>query len=162
MSVSGMSDIERLVALEEIRSLKARRDRALDCKDWETFEATHWPDHVSDIEDSGTRTIAETVRDMSRNLAEVDTTHHSHSPDITFSSPTKAVGIWMMEDMLHWNQGDEPHWLHGYGFYHETYEKRDGEWRVIHRRLERTHVQISPGGAVSKATTRNRPGVFWS
>lgn len=163
MSVPGMSDVERLVALEEIRRLKARRDRALDQKDWETFEATHWPEHVSDIDDlDAPKTIAETVRDMSSHLANVDTTHHSHSPDITFTSPTEAVGIWMMEDMLHWNQGEEAHWLHGYGYYHETYEQRAGEWRVIHRRLERHHVQTSPGGAVRNATPRNRTGVFWS
>lgn len=52
----------------------------------------------------------------------------------------------MMEDMLYWNQGDEEHWFHGYGYYHEKYEKRDGEWRVIYRRLERTHVHGSEGG----------------
>ena len=31
----GMSDIEWLVALEEIRQLKARRDRYVDAHDWD-------------------------------------------------------------------------------------------------------------------------------
>ena len=43
----GMSDLEWLVALEEIRQLKARRDRYLDAHDWDAYEALHAPDHVS-------------------------------------------------------------------------------------------------------------------
>ena len=43
----GMSDIEWLVALEEIRQLKARRDRYVDAHDWAALEALHAPDHVS-------------------------------------------------------------------------------------------------------------------
>ena len=42
-------------------------------------------------------------------------------------------------------QGDEDHWAHGYGFYHETCEKRDGEWLFTFRSLKRTHLMTSPG-----------------
>lgn len=148
MSDHGMSDVEWLVAIEQIRQLKARRDRALDRKDWDAFRATHWPEHISETTGS-TTTLDETITFLDSGLRLVDTTHHSHSPEITFSSATEAKGIWMMEDMLYWNQGEEAHWLHGYGYYHETYLKRDGEWRVIHRSLERSHVHLSPGATLS-------------
>ena len=49
--------------------------------------------------------------------------HHGHMPEITLTSPTTASGIWSMEDMLRYGDGTE---LHGYGHYHETYEKVDG------------------------------------
>ena len=43
-----MTDIERLVAIEEIRNLVARRLRAMDEKRWADYEAMHAEDHVSD------------------------------------------------------------------------------------------------------------------
>lgn len=88
-----MSDLERLVALEDIRALKARRDRAIDAKDWETFEATHWPEHISDIEDTGTKTIKETVVDIGRMLEHMDTTHHSHTPDSRSLRPPRQLAF---------------------------------------------------------------------
>src|SRR5580658_857851 len=42
------SDIEELKAIEDIKKLKARRDRSVDLKDWETYTACHAPDHLSD------------------------------------------------------------------------------------------------------------------
>lgn len=150
----GMTDLERLVAKDEIRTLKARRDRALDTKDWDTFIATHWPDHISAIDEHGTRPLTEAVEDLKIMLDGVDTTHHSHSPEITFTSPTEAVGVWAMEDMLYWHQKDGPKTTHGYGYYHETYAKRDGEWRTVRRWLQRTHVHTTPGGVISDLSLR--------
>jgi hypothetical protein len=37
----GMSELEWLVALEQVRLLKARRDRYADAHDWEAYEALH-------------------------------------------------------------------------------------------------------------------------
>ena len=34
-----LTDIERLIALQDIYRLKARRDHAVDQKDWETYAA---------------------------------------------------------------------------------------------------------------------------
>jgi hypothetical protein len=50
-----------------------------------------------------------------------------------------------MEDNLYWMQGDQEHWLHGFGFYHETYEKRNGQWVFTTRKLKRITVKMSPG-----------------
>ena len=141
-----MSDIERLIAIEEIKQLKSRRDRAVDLKDWETYEALHAPDHRSHVEGMDPwNSAAEMVANVSRALSQVTSVHHSHTPDITFESPTKANGVWAMEDNIFWKQGDEEHWLHGTGFYYETYEKRGGKWVFTWRRLKRQHVRMSPG-----------------
>lgn len=146
--MKDMTDIEWLVALEEIKLLKARRDRAVDTKDWDTYLALHAPDHVSHNDGySRWNSSAEMIENVKKLLGAADkiSVHHSHTPEITFESPTKAKGIWAMEDMIFWNQGEEKHWLHGYGFYHESYEKRDGKWLFTSRQLKRTHVTTSAG-----------------
>jgi SnoaL-like domain len=141
-----MTDIERLLALEDIKLLKARRDHAVDTKDFETYEALHAPDHVSHNDgfarwNNRDEMIANVRRLMSDNV----TVHHSHTPQITFESPTKATGVWGMEDNIFWKQGEGDHWLQGFGFYHESYEKRDGTWVFTSRQLKRIHVRTSPG-----------------
>jgi hypothetical protein len=141
-----MSDTERLVAVEEIKLLKARRDRALDTKDWTTYEALHAPDHYSHNEGfERWNSAAEMVANVKKLMAGVVSAHHSHTPQISFESPGKATGIWGMEDNIFWKQGQESHWLQGFGFYHETYEKRDGRWVFTSRQLKRLHVRASPG-----------------
>jgi hypothetical protein len=150
--MAEMSDLERLLAIEDIKFLKARRDRAVDTKDWATYEALHAPDHIShhDEKDGGRMVGASNmVRQVSAIMADVISVHHSHTPQITFQSPTQATGIWGMEDNIFWKQGDEDHWLRGFGFYHETYEKRDGQWLFTSRQLKRTHVRMSPGATRS-------------
>jgi hypothetical protein len=135
-----MTDIERMVALEEIFRLKGRRDRALDTKDWETYIALHVPEHISENEGEtprhGTRENAEGV---ARILEGIRTVHHSHTPEITIESPTTARGVWGMEDILV-DEVSKRLLLHGFGFYHERYEKRDGQWLFCWRQLRRTLV----------------------
>src|ERR1700740_643144 len=117
-----MSDLDRLLAIEEIKHLKARRDRAVDTKDFETYEALHAPDHVSHNDGfERWNNRDEMIANVRRLMADNISVHHSHTPQITFESPTKARGIWGMEDNIFWRQGDEEHWLQGFGFYHETY-----------------------------------------
>jgi SnoaL-like domain len=154
-----MSDIERLVALEEIKLLKARRDRAVDTKDWETYEALHAPDHYSHNEGfERWNSAAEMIANVKKLMADVVSVHHSHTPQITFESPTKATGIWGMEDNIFWKQGQEDHWLQGFGFYHETYEKRGRKWVFTSRQLKRLHVRTSPGALMgAQRTAASKP-----
>jgi hypothetical protein len=55
-----------------------------------------------------------------------------------------------MEDYLSWRQGDEQHWLRGYGFYEEIYEKRDGRWVYVWRQLRRLKVDTSYGAELPR------------
>ena len=55
-------------------------------------------------------------------------------------SPTSATGVWAMEDMLRWPNGTE---LHGYGHYHETYEKVEGAWRIKSSKLTRLRMDFT-------------------
>jgi hypothetical protein len=75
-------------------------------------------------------------------LENVATKHHCHTPEITLTSATTATGIWAMEDLLIFGDGRE---LYGAGHYHETYEKRDGSWRIKSLHLTRTILKITGG-----------------
>lgn len=144
--MTELSDLQRLIELEAIRHLKARRIRALDTKDWATYEALHAPDHYShnDGEQRWDGARANTAR-VAALLDDCVTVHHAHTPEINLTSPTSATGVWAMEDYIYWTQADGDHSLHGFGFYHETYEKRGGQWLFTSRQLKRTKVITTPG-----------------
>src|SRR5579863_1408873 len=134
----GMSALEWLVALEEIRMLKARRDRYADAHDWEAYESLHAPDHVSNNDGQEPwRSSKEMIDNVSSIMDDMITVHHSYDPEIIFESPTKARGIWAMSAGGVSKDGDEVTWTHAYGYYYETYEKRDGRWMFTARRWNR-------------------------
>lgn len=150
-----MTELETLLAIEEIKLLKARRDRAVDSKDWDTYLALHAPHHESHHEGIdpwiGAQEMIEHVR--ARLGPDVISVHHSHTPEITFDSPDKAKGIWAMEDNIFWNEAGEAHWMQGFGFYHESYEKLGGTWLFVKRQLKRTHIQTSKRPIETEAST---------
>jgi len=150
---SGMTGIERLIELEAIYRLKARRDHAVDRKDWDTYAELHSDDYVAmsigPEKIVGGRAAADA---LAVQMANVTTVHHCHTPVIEFQDPTHATGVWAMEDNLFWKRDNKKEWLRGFGFYHESYEKgSDGKWRFTYRRLERTHAETSPGATAISA-----------
>jgi hypothetical protein len=152
-----MTDLERLVAIEEIKNLKARRIRAMDEKRWADYEAMHAPDHVSDTY-AGEPAIGAkaNVERLAKVLEDVTSVHHAHTPEIIITSENTAEGVWAMEDMLFWKQGSEEHWLHGFGHYHERYRKNPGGWQFVYRRLTRILVRTSPGADLGDLNARTR------
>ncbi|WP_163549529.1 nuclear transport factor 2 family protein [Candidatus Frankia nodulisporulans] len=95
--MAALSDIERLIALEDIKLLKAQRDRFVDTKDWGALETLHAPDHRSENGDYPPwTTAAEMIKNVRVIMERLRTAHHSHTPEITFDSPVRARGIWAM------------------------------------------------------------------
>lgn len=158
--MNGLTDIEKLLAIEEIKQLKARRDRAVDLKDWDTYTALHAPDHQSVNDGYEPWSREDMVRHLREDLGHVDIQHLSHTPDITIESKTTASGIWYLEDYHFWKQGSEDHWLHGFGFYHEKYEKRDGKWLFTRRRIQRLRVMASRNAVHPAKTAAIASGDF--
>jgi hypothetical protein len=144
--MDGLTGIERLMALEEIKRLKARRDRAADTKDWALYESLHAPDHVSENGDYGRWTsAAEMIANTRKSMENPITLHHSHTPEIEFESRVLARCVWAMEGMSFWKQGDQEHWFQAFGHYFETCEKREGRWLFTSRSLKYYHTRRSPG-----------------
>jgi hypothetical protein len=142
---------ERLVAIEEIKALKARYFRCMDTKDWDGFAGVFAEDAALDISGEmganaadggivrGRSAIATFVR---RAIDALTTVHHGHMPEIDVLSPTQATGVWAMEDMLRWPDGAPMRSLHGYGHYHETYEHLAGRWFITSTKLTRLRVDV--------------------
>ena len=156
------SDVERLLAIEAIKDLQARRCHAVDTSDWAAYEVLHAPDHVSNNEGEsqsyvGGKANAERIK-KTHDAYGITSMHHVHSPIITFESPTRAHGIWSKEDQLWWTVDGVEHWSHGWGFYHETYEKRDGRWLFTSRRLKRQKMTASPGARLGNFSFETNPG----
>ena len=144
------SPLEKLVELEAIRELKARRDHAVDRKDWALYASLHTDDYealsISAEPVIGGKAAAAALDTL---MAGVTTVHHSHTPVIEFQDRDHASGVWAMEDNLFWLRDGEKQWLRGFGFYHERYVRgADGQWRFAFRRLERTHAETSPGARI--------------
>jgi hypothetical protein len=142
----AISGIAMFKAMDEIKLLKARRDRAADTKDWSLYASLHAPDHVSENGDYGRWTsAAEMMLYVPKSMEKLTTLHHSHTPEIEFDSATTACGIWAMEGMSFWKQNGEDHWFQAFGHYYETYALREGRWLFTSRKLTYYHTRKSEG-----------------
>jgi hypothetical protein len=150
----ALSDLEKLLAIEEIKQLKARRVRCMDEKDWPGYAACHTPNAVSYTFQStgqaegaivGAQAIADMLQKVLDGKNPRTTAHQIHAPEIELTSDTTAKSIWPMEDMLWWEEDGVPHWLHGYGHYRQTYEKLGGQWLIASRALTRIRVDSGTG-----------------
>jgi hypothetical protein len=155
---------DRLIAIEEIKNLKARYFRFIDTKDPDSFAKLFALDaqldmrfaFASAVANGGTAVSPEQAlpvirgRDAIFAFARAGITnrisvHHGHMPEITIESETRARGIWAMEDNI-WNAPDEPAlWLHGYGHYNESYERGAEGWLI--KSLQLTRLYLSQSGA---------------
>lgn len=143
-----MTDAERLIAIEEIKQLKARYFRCVDGKDWDGFAAVFTPDATVDYTPEGgdpkdwsMAGVANIVAFVQKALAGANTIHHGHMPEIEIISPMAARGIFSMEDMIWWPEGSRRKTLHGWGHYHETYTKIADRWLIKTLRLTRLRIE---------------------
>jgi hypothetical protein len=135
---------ESLAEIEELKQLKARYCRLLDTKDWTGWRALFADDFVSDTAAAGGLVITgadEFVAFVRKTLGRPSrpTAHQVHTPEITLTSATTATGIWALQDVVRFAPGTT---MVGYGHYHETYEKIDGQWRIASSRLTRLREDI--------------------
>jgi hypothetical protein len=138
--------IDRLVAIEEIKQLKARYFRFLDLKDDEGFLSQFTSDlhMVEDVD--GNNTVMEVhsrdeLKVFLEGLAQARaigfSVHNGHSPEIEIVDDRNAIGVWAMSDYIRMPGIN----MIGYGYYHERYRKgEDGVWRICSSRCERLHV----------------------
>jgi len=141
----------KLLAIEEIKKLKARYFRCVDTKDWEGFGEVFAADAVFDISEDvpgciliGRERIAQSA---AAPLVGCISVHHGHCPEIDITSSTTARGIWAMEDRLRWaeNSTGPIKALHGYGHYIETYERVGDRWYIKTLKLTRLRIDIERG-----------------
>ena len=148
-----MDSVEKLLAIEEIKGLKAHYFQLLDTKQWAEWEKLFAPDLVTEFPDDrpdlppykGRR---EFVKAIEESLGPALTIHHGHTPQIEILSATRARGLWAMQDWLRWPPGTAPTELGcnnivGWGHYHEAYHKADEGWQIASLKLTRLAIDRS-------------------
>jgi len=151
MDLTNMNDLARLVAIEDIKQLKARYYRVLDTHDWEGFRSLWTPDAVMDMnfpdriltsEDGIYRGPDAITAFAIKAVGAATSIDHALMPEIEILTATTARAIWAQEDRVFWPEGSPNKSLHGFGYEHETYEMIDGKWRIKSTKLVRVKTDI--------------------
>ena len=155
-----MTEVERLVAKEAIRSLKALYFRAMDTKEWHLLEHVFSSDAecdfrgadidpvsgISAVPGATDQVLAEReaiIAGLREGLRDVVSVHAGLMPEIDLIDGHNATGVWSMSDILRFPAGPLAE-LRGWGHYHERYALVDGQWRITHLRLTRLAVDAIP------------------
>jgi hypothetical protein len=145
--------VDRWNDVFSLYQLKSKYFRCLDTKQWADWRLLFTDDMVFYNEDSAVPTSTTPtieggdafVAEVSRLLMNATTVHHGHMPEIAFSSPTEATGVWAMYDWVD-NQAEHTS-MQGFGHYYERYRKESGQWRIYELRLTRLRVDVTSPAA---------------
>ena len=163
------SDVERLLALEEIKQLKARYCRFIDTKQWASLP----PLFTTDVRFDGFASAptgsdaAAFIRGVSTRLGPAVSMHHCHTPEIIFDGVDKARGVWAMADYMEWPEPislpEAPlaRGMYGFGHYEEEYRREEGVWRIAHLRLRRMRLIALPPDHPKQASPTSVAGMDW-
>ena len=158
-----MTDISdpasRLLAIEQVKQLKARYFRCMDTKDWAGLRQVFCDDIMFDaraslsLDGAGEAGRAAESNDwvvhggdavlafIKGAAGSLQTVHHGHCHEIEILSATEARGVIAMEDQI-WDPTTGAVSLHGCGHYHETYRCDGGQWLILTSRLSRLYVAL--------------------
>ena len=150
-----MTEIDRLAAIEAIRSLQSRYVRLADAKDWQKLSELFVSQGSFTVFGVDGKPFAAMVgreqirHTISAGVGAGTAVHHLFSYEIEIQHETRARAIWSMEDWVDRTDdrnrtADAPFaTLHGTGHYHVTYEKVDGEWFIADQKLHRTTLKLT-------------------
>lgn len=151
----NVGDLERLMAIESIKQLKARFLRCMDTKDWDGFAATLSDDAVLDMSQQGSEVLeggGKVIADWTRDAVHhAETVHHAHTPEIDVTSPDAATGVWALMDVLRWPEGGAISEMVTYGHYHESYVRVGDEWKISRIFLTDLRIDIKEGSGLHPA-----------
>ncbi|MGM0213469.1 nuclear transport factor 2 family protein [Enterococcus sp. AZ109] len=149
-----MDKLQELVAIEEIKQVKAKYWRLIDTKDFDQLNTVFTDDAVFDSVEAtydpvlgqmpGTQPaeIWETrqgiVEGVKQSMPpEMQSVHMGHIPEVTILAENKATGIFPFNDRIKIPNGLS---FNGFGYYHEEYEKDDTGWKIKRSIIKRLRV----------------------
>jgi len=139
-----VDSVEQLLAIEEIKRLKASYFHALDLKEWDRYGQLftvptvidfsdqpelwgHGPEDQRPDPEDWIFTDGKLCADAIEPLFDgVVTTHHGHDPVVEITGETTATGTWSLYDRLEFPEEI----FHGFGHYRDEYQKVDGRWLI--------------------------------
>ena len=149
---------ERLAAIEEIKQVKARYFRGIDSGDGALVRSILAEDCVLDYtgcctDPASGRDFLPAMNVVMRGRASwasaglralgIVSVHHGHNCEIALTGEDAASAVWSMTDRLFMPAGGPYSVMTGYGYYHETYERAEGAWRIKTLRIERIRVEAA-------------------
>jgi hypothetical protein len=143
-----MDRLERLEAIEEIRNLKARYFRLIDTKQWEALGGVFASDlrvltPEGKVYAEGGDAYAAALR---HSLEHAVSCHQGLAGEVEIDEDGTAHGIWAMQDVITWeDRHPNTGWksILGRGYYHETYRREDGQWRIATLTLTRLSLDVT-------------------
>ena len=156
-----MRDLETLDAIEDIRALEARYARYADHKRWADLAALFTEDGWFRPQDAAGHEVANMAgrADIAaqlgaRNSGDVQPIHQLLTHEIEVESATTARAVWAMADLIFRGDSALPERtpgdarppfrvMRGWGHYHVTYRKEDGQWRIATRTQTRTRLEFT-------------------
>ena len=139
--------IARLEAIEEIRSLKGKYFRCMDCKLWDDLPSVFTKDlkvltpSGEIYADSGPAYAASLQRSLSGSVS----CHQGLTGEIEITGEDTAKAIWAMQDVIVWeDRHPRQGWksIVGRGHYRETYRVEEGAWRIATLTLTRLRLDV--------------------
>ncbi len=153
-----MDPLARLLAIEDIRQLKARYFRTLDMRDWAAMGQVFCRDALFDCREGFVTTALDGTTSgsagpltrgreaimawISDAFANQTSCHHGHAHEVTLLGADEAEGIVAMEDYI-FGPDRQTLVLHAAGHYHERYRIEDGAWRIAETRLTRLFSHLA-------------------
>lgn len=142
-----MDRLERLEAIEDIRQLKARYFRCMDCKLWDDLPSVFTTDMQVVTADGrvwmdGGANYAASLR---AGLTDAISCHQGLTAEIEVIDAENATGVWAMQDIIEWNdRHPREGWksIVGRGHYHDRFRKQHGVWRIATLTLTRLRLDI--------------------
>lgn len=151
-----MTETERLAIIEEVRRVKAAYFRGVDTEDGDLVRSILAEDCALDY--SGCCTDPKSGRDFMPAMnvvlkgrdqwvsgafakAGITSVHQGHQAEIEVTGPDSARAIWAMTDRLYMPPGAPYGVMRGFGYYHETYVKEAGAWKIRTLHIQRLRVE---------------------
>ena len=159
--VLTVDNVAILLAIEQIKNLKAKYFRGVDFKDMNLLRQVFAEDVRVDVVGAttdpltGINAVPEATGQVLNGLdavinsyaagtAMMQSVHHGFMPEIDIIDERNAKAIWPMFDTLRFPAGPIAE-LNGFGHYHETYRCVEGKWKIHTLRLTRLRVDFKLG-----------------
>jgi hypothetical protein len=151
-----MNDIEKLMAIENIRQVKSAYFRCMDTKAWQELAGLFTETALFDVRGAlempktdaeyakepvivGRAAIVDYIR---TGLTPLISVHHGHLGEVEITSATTAKACWPMTDILVPPAGGPFKRFTGHGYYRETYAREGSVWRIATLQLRRLYVEM--------------------
>jgi hypothetical protein len=143
---TGPDGLERLLAIEDIKLLRAKYCRSIDSHRFDRLHDVLTDDFVLDMSPTG-RVLGSEVPVMSGRDTVIAMFHSAFAPlkmllhivtvpEIEFQDETHATGVWRQETFIKENRPDLPGLGLAYATVFDSYRKEAAGWRIASVRVE--------------------------